>query len=78
MYFLVDIGQVFGEAEQISTRNMTDSAGIGLRLIDRNGFRTRLEFAWSNEESVIRLRADQVFPFAKNGLYHGRNPIPVR
>jgi outer membrane protein assembly factor BamA len=78
MYFLVDIGQVFGEAEQISTRNMTDSEGIGLRLIDRNGFRTRLEFAWSNEESVIRLRADQVFQFAKNGLYHGRNPIPVR
>lgn len=78
MYLLVDFGQVAGQLEEVSIHNMTDSQGIGLRLMDKGGFRTRLEFARSDEESVIRLRADQVFQFAKNGLYYGRNPIPVR
>ncbi|MFN0149871.1 MAG: BamA/TamA family outer membrane protein [bacterium] len=78
MYVLADVGQVFGDADEISRRNMTDSWGLGLRLIGNKGFVGRIEYATSNEESVLRVRADQVFQFAKNGIYHGRNPIPVR
>ncbi len=78
MYALADFGQVFGDADEISRRHMTDSWGGGIRLIGKKGFVGRVEYAMSNEESVIRVRADQVFQFAKNGLYHGRNPIPIR
>lgn len=78
MYLLADFGQVFGAAEEISRANMTDSWGGGLRLIGKRGFVGRVEYAVSDEESVIRIRADQVFQFASNGIYHGRNPIPIR
>jgi outer membrane protein assembly factor BamA len=78
-YLLTDVGQVFGSREEISLDNVTASYGGGVRLIGSDrGFRGRLEYARSDEESVIRLRADQVFQFARHGLYHGRNPIPIR
>jgi len=78
MYLLADFGQVFGDADEISRENMTDSWGGGIRLIGNRGFVGRVEYAVSDEESVIRVRADQVFQFASNGIYHGRNPIPIR
>jgi len=78
-YLLTDLGQVFGSREEISLENVTTSFGGGLRIVgSRSGFLGRLEYARSVEESVIRLRADQVFQFTRNGLYHGRNPIPIR
>jgi hypothetical protein len=78
-YLLADLGQVFGDLDEIALDDLTTSFGGGARLLSvTGGFLGRLENARSREESVVRLRADQVFQFARNGLYHGRNPIPSR
>lgn len=77
-YALGDFGQVFGRRRDLATAQLTASLGGGLRFINRSGFVGRLEVARSEEETKVRLRADQVFQFARGGLYHGRNPIPLR
>lgn len=77
-YLLADFGQVFGAAGDVSADRMTESYGAGLRFLNRAGFVGRLEVAWSEEETKVRVRADQVFQFAKGGLYHGRSPVPPR
>jgi hypothetical protein len=43
-----------------------------------HGFVFRIEYARSDEASVLRFRADQVFQFTKRGFLYGREPIPVR
>ncbi len=78
LYPLADWGQVFGDADQISVRNMTFSYGLGLRLESARGFVARVEWARSEEETTFRLRGDQLFQFGKLGLLHGRDPIPAR
>jgi hypothetical protein len=76
-YLFADFGQVFEDADELARRNLTESYGGGIRLIGFGGlFAARFEVAWSGEETVLRLRGDQVFQFAKGGLYHGRDPIP--
>lgn len=78
-YVFTDLGQVFGELEEVALPRLTDSYGFGLRLLGGDGrFSGRLEVAFSDEETVLRLRGDQVFQFAKRGLFHGRVPIPDR
>jgi hypothetical protein len=77
-YLLGDAGQVFGRREDLSIDQLTTSYGGGLRFVNRAGFVGRLEIARSEEETKVRLRADQVFQFTRGGLYHGRNPIPLR
>ncbi|HEY6573170.1 MAG TPA: BamA/TamA family outer membrane protein, partial [Candidatus Eisenbacteria bacterium] len=77
-YLLTDVGQVFGDAREIALRQMKLSYGGGLRVESGRGFVFRLEYARSEETSVFRLRADQVFQFAKGGFLHGREPIPAR
>ena len=77
-YVFTDVGQVFSASEEISLRNLTTSYGFGTRVVGRNGFIARLEVGFSDEESVIRLRTDQVFQFSKGHLFHGRNPVPAR
>ena len=78
-YVFTDVGQVFNDLDQISSGNLTNSYGWGLRFqIPGGRFVGRLEIARSDEETVIRLRGDQLFQFMKGGLYHGRNPIPSR
>jgi hypothetical protein len=78
-YLLTDVGQVFGDLREISGRSLTWSYGAGLRLVGGQGdFVARLEIAFSEEETVLRLRADQIFQFSKGGLYHGRDPVPAR
>jgi len=77
-YLLTDAGQVFGDAKQISLDHMTVSYGGGLRVESGHGFVLRLEYARSDETSVIRLRAEQVFQYVKGGFLHGREPIPDR
>lgn len=77
-YLLADFGQVFGEFDELALDLMTASYGGGLRLLGGGGFVGRLEVAASDEETVFRLKADQVFFYDKRGLYHGRNPIPLR
>jgi hypothetical protein len=77
-YLLTDIGQVFGELDEISLDNLADSYGVGVRLIGNKGFTGRVEIAWSDEDTVFRLRADQIFQFAKGGLFHGRDQVALR
>lgn len=77
-YLLTDGGQVFGDRRQIALREMKLSYGGGLRVESGHGLALRLEYAKSEETSIIRLRADQVFQFVKGGLLYGREPIPDR
>ena len=79
IYLLSDIGQVYGDLRQIALRNLTVSWGFGLRLLgDNQKYITRLEFAWSDEDFVVRLRSDQLFQYIRNIFYYGRRPIPAR
>ncbi len=77
-YLLTDIGQVFGGPREIRRDDLQVSWGAGVRLISARGFFARAEIARSAEETVLRLRADQLFQFQKHGLFHGRDPIPIR
>ena len=77
-YLLSDVGQVFGHARELSLDHMTASWGGGFRLIGSRGYVFRVEYARSDEDHVIRFRADQVFQFVKTGYIHGREPIPAR
>ncbi len=77
-YLFAEAGQVFGEFNEIKSDNLRNSVGGGFRWIDESGFGGRFEIARSAEEWVFRLRGDQIFQYAKSGLYHGRNPIPTR
>ncbi len=78
LYLLTDIGQVFNDFDQISVDNLAFSYGIGLRLLTARGLVLRLEYARSGEDAVWRLRTDQIFQFARGGLFHGRDPVPIR
>ncbi|HEU4724794.1 MAG TPA: BamA/TamA family outer membrane protein [Candidatus Eisenbacteria bacterium] len=77
-YLLTDGGQVFDDARQIALREMKLSYGGGLRIESGRGFVFRIEYARSEETSIIRLRADQVFQFVKGGFLYGREPVPAR
>jgi hypothetical protein len=77
-YLFTDVGQVFGTFEDISAAHVTFSYGWGLRLIGQRGFQGRFEMAWSEEETVFRLRTDQIFQFSKGGLQHGRDQVALR
>lgn len=81
LYAFSDTGQVFGSFSGIDPDLLSTSNGFGIRLVGDNSFEGRLEIAraWKSEEGwLIRLRADQVFQFAKHGLHMGREPIPFR
>ena len=71
-FLYTDIGQVFYDFKQIEANRVTESYGFGLRLITKDGFRTRLEFGWSEEEYNFRLGFDQTFQYSQDGLYNGR------
>jgi hypothetical protein len=77
LYVLADVGQVFGELNEITWDNLTFSYGLGIRMIDTQHFKLRLEFARSNEQSMFRLKSEQIFQWTK-GLFHGKDPVPPR
>jgi hypothetical protein len=77
-YFLTDVGQVFGDAAQISLANLTHSYGAGLRFEMGGGAGVRVEYARSDEGSIVRLRTDLGFQFIKRGFLYGNEPIPDR
>jgi hypothetical protein len=77
-YLFTDLGQVFGRANDLSLDHLTRSYGAGLRLGTTRDFLARFEVGWSEEETTVRFRADQVFQFSKGDLFHGRNPVPDR
>jgi surface antigen Omp85-like protein len=78
LYLLSDAGQVFHDTNDLGGGNLTFSYGGGLRLESASGFRARLELAWSEEQMMFRLRADQIFQFMKGNLFFGRDPVPDR
>jgi hypothetical protein len=78
LYAFTDVGQVFSDWNQVSTKNVTDSYGGGFRLGSREGLKGRLEFAWSEEGWLVRLRADQLFQFEKDEFLRGRISVPER
>jgi hypothetical protein len=41
-------------------------------------FVARFEVGWSDEGTQLRLRADQLFQYAKGDLFSGRSPVPDR
>jgi len=77
-YLFFDWGQVFSQRNEISVSHMTESHGGGFRLVTTGGFVGRLEIGQSEEGTIFRMSAEQVFQFAKGGLFDGRNPIPTR
>jgi hypothetical protein len=77
-YFLTDVGQVFGDASQIGLSNLTHTYGAGLRFEMGDGSGLRVEYAKSDEGSIIRLRTDLAFQFVKRGFLYGNEPIPDR
>lgn len=77
-FLAADTGQVFGRTREIAMASMRESYGAGLRLLTAGGFAARAEYAWGEGSQVSRIRGDQVFQYAKAGLYVGRNPLPVR
>ncbi len=77
-YTFVDVGQGFGHRREIALEDLTRSYGLGFRLSAYGNFTGRVEIGFSEEDTIIRLRADQMFQFQKQGLYHGREPIPLR
>jgi hypothetical protein len=77
-YLFSDLGQVFNDFDQISSEHMTVSYGFGVRLSGPSGFLGRLELAWSEEDFVVRVSADQIFQFNKGGLVHGRDQVALR
>lgn len=78
VYLLGDVGQVFGDFDEIGGSNLTASWGVGVRVGSVRGFAARLEVARSEEGAQVRLSTEQVFQFRRRGLYHGREPIPHR
>ena len=77
-YLFTDIGQVFDDSNEITIDNTAFSYGVGIRAAAYRNFFGRIELGVSHEEVVFRLRADQVFQYAKGGLYDGKDPVPAR
>ena len=73
-----DGGQFFDRREELGLRSLEFSHGFGIRFIGARGFGARFDVGFSDEDVVLRLSTDQVFQYARYGLYHGRSPIPLR
>lgn len=77
-YTFYDAGQVYGNRREIALEELAHSYGFGFRLSIFGRFGGRIELGFSDEDTVLRIRGDQMFQFGKDGLYHGRDPIPTR
>ena len=69
---LTDIGQVFGDIEEIRTANLTKSYGFGFRAYMAPHFLGSMEFVWSDEGFQFRLSTKQLFQFSRDVLFMGR------
>ncbi len=78
LYLFSDVGQVFDEYAEVSSGRLAKSYGFGVRLLQPVGFRGRLELAWCEEDTQIRLQTEQLFQYQKGGLFHGRDQIALR
>jgi outer membrane protein assembly factor BamA len=78
MYLLSDVGQVFRRRKDLAISSLSTSVGAGLRLVGDRDFVGLLEVGRSDEEWVVRLRGEQIFQFARGGLYYGQSRVPNR
>jgi hypothetical protein len=78
VYLFGEAGQVFHDSDELRLDRLEPSYGGGIRFVSFGGFVGRAEYGVSDEESVFRLRGDQIFQFQKGTLFNGRNPIPER
>jgi hypothetical protein len=67
-----DIGQVFGELDEISTERLTYTYGFGFRGYMGKYFSGAVEFAWAEEGFRFRISTKQAFQFSRDVLYRGR------
>jgi outer membrane protein assembly factor BamA len=77
-YLFVDYGQVFDDFEVLQTSRVKGSWGGGVRFGGYGLFLGRIEAGASDEGVEFRLQAEQIFQYAKGGLYSGRDPVPDR
>jgi len=77
-YTFVDLAQVFETPREITTDLLTFSYGGGLRLVTTPTFTLRVEIGQSEDGPLFLLAGEQIFQYAKGGIYHGRNPVPQR
>jgi hypothetical protein len=69
---LADVGQVFNRAADISTDNLTQSYGFGLRAFMNDHFVGAMELVWSEEGFQFRLSTKQLFQYSRDVLFQGR------
>ncbi len=77
-YGFYDVGQVFGNREEIALDELTHSYGFGTRWSIGNGFVGRFEVGLSDEDTIFRLSGSQTFQYDRRAYYDGREPIPTR
>lgn len=78
IYLLSDVGQVFGEFDDIALRNLQFSYGVGFRAVTKERFFFRFEYARSDEGAVVWLVGTQVFQFSLDRLLGGKDQDPSR
>ena len=78
IYLLTDVNQVFGSAEEIAWDHLRLSYGGGLRLAVTPFLLSRVEVAFSEDETVFRLVAGQNFQSSVERLFRGYEPVPGR
>ncbi len=77
-YVFGDIGQPFDHADEVALDNLLWSAGFGFRVINqRADFSIKLEIAYGDEGTQVRVSTQQLFQFIKAGFYDGSEPVPV-
>jgi hypothetical protein len=74
---LTDIGQVFGDFDQIRRDNLTFSYGFGFRTYLNKNFLGTMEFNWSDDGFEFRLATKQLFQFTRDVLFQGREETLV-
>lgn len=77
-YLLADLGQVYGDADEIALNNLKSSLGVGIRMLTWSGMLFRAEVAFSEDGHEFRLRGDQIFQYKRNRYLYGKQPMPVR
>ena len=77
-FVFADWGQVFRHVEHISTDLLRHSVGGGIRIAGNGKFYGLFEVGRSEEEWTFRFGAEQIFQWARGGLFRGSTPVPER
>ncbi|HEX7881001.1 MAG TPA: hypothetical protein VF720_16440, partial [Candidatus Eisenbacteria bacterium] len=69
---LADAGQVFRQVDQIAIDRLAESYGFAFEYAGSRGLLARVEFAWSNEDRVIRFGLVNLLETGFGQLFQGR------